>query len=157
MDFGYATDPSTVIKCCIHDEERELHIFEEAHGYHIEIEDLPVLIRTVSGHEDNHIVADSSRPETISYLSRQGFYMLPSQKGPGSIMEGIEFIKNFKVVVDIKCKNTLYELAHYSYEVDARTGLIKPRAPKDKDNHLIDSLRYALSYNFNRTVPQFIC
>jgi phage terminase large subunit len=35
------------------------------------------------------------------------------------------------------------ELTHYSWKTDALTGLVLPQL-EDKDNHLIDALRYAV-------------
>lgn len=144
LDFGYATDPSALIKCWVDEDNRKLYIVDEAYGYQIEIDDLPAFIRQVPEAADNYIVADSSRPETISYLKRHDIYTTGSLKGPGSIMEGVEFIQNYDIIVAPHCKNTQYELSHYSFEVDKNTGLIKPKKPEDKDNHLMDALRYAL-------------
>lgn len=158
MDFGYAQDPSAFIKCYIDDETRTLYITDEAYGYKVEIEDLPAFINQVDGAKDNYITADSARPDTISYLRRKDFYIESSKKGPGSIMEGIEFIQNYSIIVDEKCKNTIHELSHYSFKVDKVTNKILPTVPEDKDNHLMDSLRYALesyrlSANYSIVVP----
>lgn len=158
MDFGYAQDPSAFIKCYINDETRTLYITDEAYGYKVEIEDLPRFINQVDGAKDNYITADSARPDTISYLRRKDFYIESSKKGPGSIMEGIEFIQNYSIIVDEKCKNTIHELSHYSFKVDKITNRILPTIPEDKDNHLMDSLRYALesyrlSANYSIVAP----
>jgi phage terminase large subunit len=63
-------------------------------------------------------------------------------KGAKSLEEGVEFLKSFDIVVHSRCTHLIDELTMYSYEVDALTGQVMPKL-KDKDNHVIDALRYA--------------
>jgi phage terminase large subunit len=56
--------------------------------------------------------------------------------------EGVEFLQTFDIVVHPRCIHTADELTLYSYETDELTGLVLPKL-KDKDNHVIDALRYA--------------
>lgn len=145
MDWGYSTDPTAIVKFWVDDVKRILYICDEGYEYHVEIDNLPAFIDKIPGAKDNYILADNSRPETISHLNKRGYYIKGAAKGPGSIMEGVEFIQNYQVCIAPHCKNTQYEFSHYSYEVDQKTGLIKPKQPLDKDNHLIDSIRYGLT------------
>jgi phage terminase large subunit len=63
------------------------------------------------------ITADSARPETISYMQRNGYpRMEPARKGPGSVKEGVEFLKSYDIVVHPRCKHTIDELTNYSYK-----------------------------------------
>lgn len=89
------------------------------------------------------ITADSSRPETVSYMKRHGFKIVGAIKGPGSVEDGINFLKSYDIVVHSRCKNTIQELTLYSWKTDPLTGQILPLLA-DKDNHLIDALRYAV-------------
>jgi len=89
-------------------------------------------------------VADSSRPETISYLRRNGFpVVIPATKGARSVEEGISWLKSYDLVVHPRCQHLIDELTVYSWKVDPMTGLVLPQL-EDKDNHLIDALRYAV-------------
>lgn len=88
------------------------------------------------------ITADSARPETIRYMRRRGFKIIPAVKGSGSIEDGIEFLKSFEIVVHPRCKLTLHEMAAYSFKVDPVTEEVLP-VLADKDNNAIDALRYA--------------
>lgn len=90
------------------------------------------------------MTADSARPETISYMKRNGYPMIkPSLKGAGSVEEGIEFLKNFDIVIHPRCKWTHREFLHFSWKVDKRTNEILPIL-SEKDNHVVDAARYAL-------------
>jgi phage terminase large subunit len=89
------------------------------------------------------ITADSARPETISYMKRAGFSIRPAIKGPGSIEEGVEFLRNYDVVVLPTCVHVIDELSLYSYKIDKMTDEVLPEL-EDKYNHVIDALRYAV-------------
>ena len=98
---------------------------------------------TVPDAERWPIVADSSRPETISYMQRHGFRKIARAiKGARSLEEGVEFLKSFDIVVHPRCVHTIDELTMYAYKMDDLTGAVLP-ALSDKDNHVIDALRYA--------------
>jgi phage terminase large subunit len=89
------------------------------------------------------MVADSARPETISHMRKNGFPKIqPAVKGPKSLEEGVEWLKSFDIVVHPRCVRTIDELTLYSYKVDDKTGQVLP-VLADKDNHVIDALRYA--------------
>ena len=57
-----------------------------------------------------------------------------------------------KVIIDPRCKNTIAEFSKYKWK-ENKAGDVLP-IPVDKDNHLIDALRYALENDIitrNRT------
>lgn len=142
-DFGFARDPSTLVRCFIID--KKLYVDHEAYGVGVEIDELPQLYRSVPGAEQWPIKADAARPETISYLAnRCGFRIEAAKKWQGSVEDGIAYLKGFeKIIIDPRCKHTADEFRLYSYKVDKTTGEVLP-VILDKNNHLVDSLRYAL-------------
>jgi len=141
-DFGFSIDPSCALRCWV--SGREIYIDHEAWGLGIEIDRLPALFMGIPDAERWPLVADSSRPETISYLRRNGFpLIIPAVKGARSVEEGVEFLKSYDLVIHPRCQHLIDELTHYSWKVDSLTGLVLPLL-EDKDNHLIDALRYAV-------------
>jgi phage terminase large subunit len=140
-DWGFANDPSTLIRCFI--DGKKLYIDREAWGIGVEIDNTPALFDTVETARKWPIKADCARPETISYMRRQGFNISPAKKWQGSIEDGIEFLKTFDIIIHPRCQHTIDEFNHYSYKVDKQTGDILPQIV-DANNHLCDSLRYAL-------------
>lgn len=143
-DFGFARDPSTLVRCFII--ENTLYIDAEAYGVGVEIDELPSLYRSVKGSDEWPILADCARPETISYLAnRAGYRIRAADKWQGSIEDGIAYLRGFdRIVIDPSCKHTADEFRLYSYKTDKLTGEILPIV-LDKNNHVIDALRYALS------------
>ncbi len=140
-DFGFSIDPSCLVRCRI--DGTRLYVDYEAWGLQVEVNNLPQMFMGVPDAEKWWTTADSSRPETISYLRNHGFPRIrPAIKGARAVEEGIEFLKSFDIVVHPRCKHLIDELTHYSYKTDPLTGDVLP-VLEDKDNHLIDALRYA--------------
>lgn len=140
-DWGFG-DPTVLVRCYV--EGRKLFIDHEAYQAGCEIMDIPDLFLTVPESDRWPIVADSSRPETISHVRKNGFpKIMKSVKGAGSLEDGIEFLRSYQIVVHPRCVNTIHELTHYSYKVDPDTDQVLPIL-EDKDNHVIDAVRYAM-------------
>jgi len=140
-DWGFATDPSVLVRSWI--DGNRLYVDYEAYGVGIEIVNLPTLFMSVPEAEKWPIVADSARPETISHMRNHGFPKIyPAIKGAKSLEDGVAFLQRFDIVVHPRCKHLIDELTMYSYKTDPLTNLLTPIL-EDKDNHVIDALRYA--------------
>ena len=140
-DWGFAIDPTVLIRCFIIG--RKLFVDYEAYKIGCEITDTPALFDAVPDARRWPITADSARPETISYMKRNGYPRIQSAaKGAGSVEDGIEWLKSFDLIVHPRCKHTISELSAYRYKQDKLTGAVLPIF-EDKNNHLIDALRYA--------------
>lgn len=163
-DWGFSVDPTAIVRLFIHN--KKLYIDREAYGVGVDIDKTPELFDTVmtdmawfkAAMKDDPerkqdyikrarqwaIVADSARPETISYMKRQGFNIRGAKKGKGSVEDGIEFLKSFdEIIVHPSCRHAKYELQYFSYKLDRLTGEPTP-VIEDKHNHIIDAMRYAL-------------
>lgn len=140
-DWGFSVDPSVLVRSSI--EGNRLYVDYEAYAIGCEIVNLPELFMGVPEAEKWPITADSSRPETISHMQRNGFPKIRAAiKGPKSLDEGVEWLKSFDIVVHPRCRHVIDELKLYSYKTDPLTGLVLPLLD-DRHNHLIDALRYA--------------
>lgn len=141
-DWGFSVDPTVLVRCWV--EGRKLYVDQEAYKVGCEIDDTPALFDKIEGARKWVIRADSARPETISYMRRKGYPKIESaRKGPGSVEEGVQFLKTHDIVVHPRCRHVIDELTHYSYKTDPKTGDVLP-VLLDRKNHVIDSLRYAV-------------
>lgn len=141
-DFGFSIDPSCAVRCWI--DGRNIYFDHEAYGHGVEITNLPRLFMVIPDAEKWWMTADSSRPETISYLRQNGFPRIaPALKGARSVEEGVEWMKGYDLIVHPRCKHLIDELTLYSYKTDPLTGQVLGELA-DKDNHMIDAARYAL-------------
>ena len=89
-----------------------------------------------------YVVCDSAEPKSIADLRRYGVSALPARKGPDSLMHGVQWLRAQEIVVDPRCRNLIRELTLYQWQRDREGNTL--RQPRDRDNHLIDALRYAL-------------
>ena len=140
-DWGFANDPTVLVRC--HIIGRTLYIDHEAYMVGCEITNTPDLFMTIPEAERWPLVADSSRPETISHMRKHGFpKIMAAVKGKDSVNEGIEWLKSYDIVVHPRCTHAIDELTFYSYKTDPLTSKILP-VLQDLNNHVIDALRYA--------------
>ena len=144
VDFGFSRDPTAASKLWVFDDA--LYVEYDFAQVGLELDDTAQsLIDALPDIEDHAVRADNARPESISYLSRKGIPRIEAcKKGKGSVEDGIQFIKSFrKVVIHPRCEDTIKEFDLYSYKVDRLSGDILPTL-LDENNHIIDSIRYAL-------------
>ncbi|EPC7542456.1 PBSX family phage terminase large subunit [Morganella morganii] len=141
-DFGFAKDPNTLLRQFILDDC--LYIEYEAYGIGVELDHMPAFYDKIPEARKWPIKADSARPETISYLRRQGFNISAAKKWQGSVEDGITFLRGFKqIIIHPRCKETAKEARLYSYKTDRITGEVLP-VIADANNHCWDASRYGL-------------
>lgn len=159
-DWGFSVDPSTMFRGWLRD-AKTLMIDYEVYRIGVEIDDLPrffdglvcgcdYLSPRPCANPPMHAfargqvtVADSARPETISYLRRNGYSaMEPAIKGANSVKEGVIFLQGYDIIIHPRCEHAIEEFTDYSYVVDAQTQLVTSQLA-DKKNHVIDPVRYA--------------
>ena len=137
QDFGYSNDESTLLKTSIDKNNKIIYVQECFYQTHLTTSQIAELNKKFAG--DSLIVADSSEPRLINALSKD-CNIVPAIKGQGSITFGISMLQDFDLVIDPQSLNLVKELNNYSWLEK------KSRTPIDKFNHLIDGLRYSISY-----------
>lgn len=150
-DWGFGVDPTAAVEVWIRG--NQLLIRRESYGYRLELDDTAnKWMQEIPGIHNYVIRADCSRPESISHIrrGRTGDSFCPPlpklqavKKWPGSVEDGIAFMRNFEILIHPDCPNAKDEFIHYSYKAnragDPTTVIL------DRHNHLIDSIRYALA------------
>jgi phage terminase large subunit len=156
MDFGFAADPTCAVEVWVNP-AGVVHFRREAGKVGLELDDTAqYFIDRMPGIERHAIRADSARPESISYLRRGGpsaaagskprpkLPMIEGvKKGPGSVQDGIDFLKASRVVIHPDCPETAREARLYSFKVDRLSGDVLPIIVDDH-NHYFDAGRYAV-------------
>ncbi len=137
LDYGYTTDPTAFIAIKVNVREKQIYVFDEFSKTKMLNSDIARTIISM-GYGKEKIRADSAEPKTNDDLRRLGLSrLLPSVKGRDSVINGIMNISEYKITVHPKCKNTLAELSSYCWDKSLAN------TPEDKNNHLMDALRYA--------------
>lgn len=163
LDFGYRVSYNAFVAALIDLNRRVIWVYDEMYEKGMSNIDIAKKL-TMMGYAKEEIWADSAEPKSIFEL-RNGFteetveqdgvvtlehWQLPrireALKGPDSVMNGIQNIQSFHIIVHPTCRNFIIELNNYCYEVD-KDGKRTGRPVKDFD-HLMDALRYGCARYF---------
>jgi phage terminase large subunit len=143
LDFGYASDPAAYVKAHYDSKHKTIYVFDEMYQTGLDNEQLAIDIREkVNRHP---IFCDSAEPKSIAELRKYGLDAKAGLKGADSVRHGIQWLQKHKIVIDKRCVQFRQEIEQYQWKKD-KHGQSMP-IPIDKNNHGIDAIRYAFSYD----------
>ena len=134
VDWGYTADPTAIIKCGIVD--NRLYVQEMCYKTHLGIKESISELRK----HNLSAYADSADPRLIDEIALGGILIYPVDKYPGSILAGIEKIKDMELFVTEDSYNLQEELRNYTWDKDKDGNYINQ--PIDAYNHALDAVRY---------------
>jgi phage terminase large subunit len=151
LDFGYTNDPTAIVA---------IHFYNG--GY---ILDEVCYLKGLTNKQIADlmlnqpralVVADSAEPKSIDELTTYGISIIGSQKGQGSVLQGIQYVQDQRISVTKRSLNLLKEYRNYLWMTD-KDGIIV-NEPSPIFNHLMDAIRYGMesthSSNYgNQFVP----
>ncbi|MFL4497675.1 terminase large subunit, partial [Weissella sp. MSCH1] len=107
------------------------------------------------GHSKETIIADAAEPKSIAEIRKAGIDRITkARKGPDSIRHGIEYLQQFKIVVDERLFQVIEELDNYTWQKDKKTGEYINK-PVDSFNHFLDAVRYAADKQSLKSADSF--
>lgn len=139
LDFGFSSDPAAMPVTHYDTKRKTIYVFKELYETGLTNDLLAERVKEFIGSE--RITADSSEPKSIQELNNHGVSAIGAKKGKDSVNFGIDWLKQQTIIVDKSCINMQNELSQYHWKKDAGGNSLK--IPVDKNNHLIDALRYA--------------
>lgn len=139
LDFGFSNDETALV--AIYElEDGKIGIIELVYQKGLLGSQYPGLLKEKGIDATTLIVADSARPEIIAEIKNNGYRIVGADKNPGSVKRGIDRVCQKQIVYF--GKNLKREYLAYAWR-KKRTGEILDE-PEDKDNHIMDALRYAI-------------
>ena len=148
IDWG-GNDPTTLTELNIDGDGNRLYIKE--HIYQPQILNSKLIDYIHLHNSDNSfVICDSARKDKIYELQMAEINALGSTKGEGSIIDGIERLQEFSIFVQKDSENAKDEFGKYKWAEDKTTGK-SLNVPEDKNNHVIDGVRYGLRF-YKRTI-----
>ena len=145
LDFG-ATDPNALISIDVEMGQKVIYVFDEYYQAGITLD---VLSNEVKKRvKSRFVTCDSAGKQHIMELNNRGVWALPAIKGPDSITHGIQWLQGFDIVVHHKCENFIKEISAYTWAKDKYGQFLDK--PEDRNNHLLDALRYACEPLYNQ-------
>lgn len=142
LDFGYTNDPTALFCGLLDLENYKIYVFDELYEKGLSNKNIYKEIEKM-GYRKEKIIADSAEPKSIDELKDLGLYRIsPAKKGKDSILNGVQFIQNFEIIVHPRCVNFMTEITNYQWAKDKFNKAINE--PIDDFNHLQDAMRYAI-------------
>lgn len=150
MDFGFTQDPTTLICVAVDFENKRLYLYNEHYQKAMLTDDIVKMLKD-KGMQHSYISADSAENRLIAEIRSKGISrIVPSLKGKGSIMQGIQFMQGFQIVIHPSCEHTIEEFNTYTFKQDKEGDWLNE--PIDANNHIIDAVRYSLErYHIQRS------
>jgi len=146
LDFGLR-DPNVYVKMHYDKNNKTLYILDEVYQAELSIDELESEIKKIYGGE--LILADCREAQTIKTLFQKGLIVRPCKKGAGSVEFGYKWLRQQKIIIDIKCSGIIREFTIHKYRED-RDGT-PLNLPEDRNNHGIDAIRYGMQYQMKES------
>ena len=142
VDWGFAPDPFAFIRLHYDAARETVYLLDELVARR--------MTNTATAEELKRrgcggglIVCDSAEPKSIADYRSLGLNARAAVKGPGSVEYSMKWLQGRKIVIDrSRTPEAWREFSRYEFERD-RNGNFVSGYP-DRDNHLIDAVRYAL-------------
>ncbi len=146
LDFGYTNDETSFCTNYINEEKKIIYIFDGFYEKGLSNGAIAQKIKDMLCHK-HMTTADSSEPKSIDSLKAKGIYCRAAKKGKDSINIGIDFLLDYKIVINSHLKGFITESEYYVWDVDRHTG-VAVNKPVDEYNHFWDSCRYSVEHLF---------
>ncbi len=146
LDWGYSNDETSIVE--VRRKNDRLYVHELLYKKGLTNQDIFNEIKNL-GLQEELFICDSAEPKSLEDMKRLGLYCKPSIKGAGSVMNGIQIIKEYDVFASKQSKNLLQEYQYYIWESNKDGNTINKIKQNGMD-HLMDAFRYAVTTGLAR-------
>lgn len=143
LDFGFTHDPTALVAFLVNERDKSIYVFDEHYQRGLITREVANMI-IKKGYQNSTIIADCAENRLITEL-RSEYYIRrikASRKGKDSIMSGVSKLQGYTIFVHSNCEHIMDEFYSYCYQRDKDGNWLNK--PEDKNNHLMDALRYGL-------------
>ena len=138
QDYGFASDENVLVETNIDSTNKIIYLKECFYLKSLTTTQIAEL--NLKHAKNSLIIGDSAEKRLIYELKQKGCNIKESIKGPGSITYGISLLQDYDLIVDPQSINLIKELNNYSWLEK------KSKTPQDKWNHILDAIRYSVTY-----------
>jgi phage terminase large subunit len=137
VDLGYSNDPSAIVAVYYYNGGFILDQITYQKGLSNK-----QLADVLNNEPKALVVVDSAEPKSIDELILYGVNARPSQKGPGSVLQGIQYVQDQRISVTKRSVDLLKEYRNYLWMTDKDGKVINEPSPIW--NHCMDAIRYGM-------------
>ncbi len=138
LDFGYTNDPTALY---------DVYYFNG--GYIVDelVYQKGLLNHQIAAHIKETApaltIADSAEPKSIDELKLHQIQILPATKGPGSVLQGIQYVQSQSIMITKRSVNGIKEYRNYLFLTDTDGKILNKPTPGN--DHAMDAIRYAVT------------
>lgn len=143
LDFGYTNDPTVIVD--IYKYNGGFIIDEILYQKGMSNSAIADFLN-VDGKGNILTIADSAEPKSIDEISERGVNIVGAQKGPGSVNQGIDFVKDQKISITKRSLKTIKAYRNYVWTTNKKDGKVL-NVPDDtihEWSNSMDAIRYGL-------------
>lgn len=137
QDFGFSTDPTTLVQVSVDPEEKKMWVRECYGQKNMTTSQIASKNRQYCGLD--LIICDSAEPRLIQELKNMDLNIRGAVKKKGSILSGIALVQDYEMIVDKNSHGIVRELNNYIWQE-------RNAKPVMAYDHYLDAIRYALQY-----------
>lgn len=137
LDFGYTNDFSSLV--AIYRHNGGFIIDEILHQKGLSNKQIA---DTILLQKKALVIADSAEPKSIDEIKSYGVVILPSTKGPGSVLQRIQYVQDQKISVTKHSINIIKEYRNYLWMTDKNGKIINE--PDHTWSHSMDAIGYGM-------------
>ena len=137
QDFGFSTDPTTLVQVSVDPEEKKMWVRECYGQKNMTTSQIASKNRQYCGLD--LIICDSAEPRLIQELKNMDLNIRGAVKKKGSILSGIALVQDYEMIIDKNSHGIVRELNNYVWQE-------RNAKPVMAYDHYLDAIRYALQY-----------
>ena len=145
LDFGYSNDPTA---CDALYKWNGAWIIDQAiHQFGMSNKEIADTLKNLPR---ALVIADSAEPKSIDEINGYGINIVASEKGQGSVLQGIQYVQDQRIYVTKRSMDTIKEYRNYFWMTDKEGKTINE--PNPMFNHHMDDIRYGIVSSIGKTV-----
>jgi len=137
LDFGYSIDPTSIAG---------LYYYDGGYIVDEELYQKGLSNKQIADFLNNRdkalVVADSAEPKSIDEIKSYGINIIPSQKGQGSVNQGIQWVQQQRISITKRSVHAIKEYRNYLWKTDKDGNILN--IPDEGFNHSMDAIRYGM-------------
>lgn len=139
LDFGYTNDPTAIVALYYFNGG---YIIDEI-AYTKGLSNKQIADILLNQPKKALTIADSAEPKSIDEIRSYGINIMPTTKGPGSVLQRIQLAQDQQISITKRSTNLLKEYRNYQWLKDREGRIINE--PDHLWSHGMDAFMYALS------------
>lgn len=147
LDFGYSVDPTAIVA-----------LYKYDNGFIIDeiCYQKGLLNKQIADILNNQpqalVIADCAEPKSIDEIKLHGISILPCEKGPDSVRNGIALVQDQRITLTKRSTNLIKAYRNYMWKTDKDGNMVSPNEPDHEWSDGMDAIRYIISSQVKKPV-----